>query len=331
MLTAEELVDAIRDVHIAIRDRVIEACESQSLEELSSVADRHAAGDTIYQIDRISEDVLIEEIGTRIASKEAVVLIAEGIGNGSVVLPEGTAEQDAVWRIIMDPIDGTRGLMYQKRPAWIMTGVAPNNGSATTIQDIDIAVQTEIPLIKQHLCDSIHAIRGKGANAIRYNRLTGENVCISPRPSQAETLADGFAMISRFFPGGRSVLAGIDDEIVDDVLGPVQPGVTRCFEDQYVCSGGQLYELMSGHDRFIADLRPLLTEGSTGICCHPYDLCTILIAQELGVIICDPFGEPLDFWLDVTSNVAWCGFANDTIRQQVQPALRKALDRAGLL
>ena len=39
-------------------------------------------------------------------------------------------------------------------------------------------------------------------------------------------------------------------------------------------SGGQLYELMMGHDRFVADLRPLL--GAPGqtvwLCAHPYDL-----------------------------------------------------------
>ena len=45
-----------------------------------------------------------------------------------IVLPEGTPEADAVWRVIVDPIDGTRGLMYQKRSAWILTGVAPNRG-----------------------------------------------------------------------------------------------------------------------------------------------------------------------------------------------------------
>ena len=31
-------------------------------------------------------------------------------------------------------------------------------------------------------------------------------------------------MISRFFPGRRDVLAAIDDQIIRDVLGPVQAG-----------------------------------------------------------------------------------------------------------
>ena len=45
-------------------------------------------------------------------------------------------------------------------------------------------------------------------------------------------------MISRFFPGAREDLAAIDEEIVMEALGPVQPGKAHCFEDQYICSGG---------------------------------------------------------------------------------------------
>ena len=44
--------------------------------------------------------------------------------------------------------------MYQKRPAWILTGVAPGPGPST-LADIELAVQTEIPLVKQHLCDEL--------------------------------------------------------------------------------------------------------------------------------------------------------------------------------
>ena len=65
--------------------------------------------------------------------------------------PSGADETSADWRIIVDPIDGTRGLMYQKRSAWILTGVAPNRGPGTSLSDIELAVQTEIPLVKQHL------------------------------------------------------------------------------------------------------------------------------------------------------------------------------------
>ena len=84
--------------------------------------------------------------------------------------------------------------------------------------------------------------------------------------------------------------------MVAAVLGPPQPGKAQSFEDQYISSGGQLYELMAGHDRFVADLRPLFERrrpGGAALCCHPYDLCTELIARELGVLVTDEQGRPL--------------------------------------
>src|ERR1051325_4290675 len=99
--------------------------------------------------------------------------------------------------------------------------------------------------------------------------------------SAAATIAHGFATISRFFPGVRGELAAIDDEVAATLLGPPAPGKAQLFEDQYISTGGQLYELMAGHDRFIADLRPLFERrraSGPALCCHPYDLCTELIA-----------------------------------------------------
>ena len=143
--------------------------------------------------------------------------------------------------------------------------------------------------------------------------------------------------MSRFFPGARDVLAAIDDEVASVVLGPPAKGKAACFEDQYISTGGQLYELMIGHDRYVADLRALL-EGVFAdrglphpLCCHPYDLCTILIAEELGLSITGPTGAPLDAPLDLASDVAWIGYANDALRRTVEPALLDALRRRGLL
>ena len=66
------------------------------------------------------------------------------------------------------------------------------------------------------------------------------------------------------------------------------------------------------------------------MCCHPYDLCTELIAREAGVIVTDPSGERLRAPLDVFTDVAWVGYANGAIRDQVQPALQSSLRRHGM-
>jgi fructose-1,6-bisphosphatase/inositol monophosphatase family enzyme len=332
----KSVLNSIIALHNQIRDAVVESCESISLESISSIV-KEEEGDTIYAIDRVSEELLLEYIDREIAVEQPVVLIAEGINGGKVVLPESVDESAADLRIIVDPIDGTRGLMYQKRSAWILTGVAPNKGPLTNLQDIELAVQTEIPLVKQYLSDQIWAIKGQGVSAVRYNRLTGEENAIYLHPSRSQTIAHGFAAISRFFPGARDELAAIDEEIVLGALGPVKPGKAHCFEDQYICSGGQLYELMAGHDRFVADLRPLMEpllarKGLTlGICCHPYDVCTELIARELGVVVTDENGDPLCSTLSVTPDVSWVGYANEVIRQQVEGLLKGSLRRRGLI
>ncbi len=107
------------------------------------------------------------------------------------------------------------------------------------------------------------------------------------------------------------------------------PGKASCFEDQYLSSAGQLYELMAGHDRFVADLRPLIKQPI--LSCHPYDLCTALIAEELGVAVAKPDGSPLDAPLDVTTDVSWVGYANQMIRAAVEAPLQDILRNRGLL
>src|SRR6266496_5708263 len=168
------MLAAVLCLHERVRDAVVQACERDSLDQLSAVADDDDEGDTIYAVDRVSEELLLEIFEQEMAAKAPLVLIAEGIAGGKVVLPRGAAESDAAWRVIVDPIDGTRGLMYQKRSAWILTGIAPNLGAGTSLLDIELAAQTEIPLIKQHLSDVLWARRGSGAHAKRFNRLTGE-------------------------------------------------------------------------------------------------------------------------------------------------------------
>jgi fructose-1,6-bisphosphatase/inositol monophosphatase family enzyme len=330
------LFGPIRSLHGTIRARVVEACETRSLEQLASIV-ADGEGDTIFAVDRVSEEILIDFFEREIASRAPIVLIAEGLEEGKVILPRGASESSAVWRIIVDPIDGTRGLMYQKRSAWILTGVAPNRGDTTNLQDIEFAIQTEIPLVKQHLSDTVWAFRGEGAAAERFNRLTGESSEIDLSPSTAVSIEQGFAMISRFFPGARDVLAEIDEEIIRGALGKPQNGKAQCFEDQYISSGGQLYELMAGHDRFVADLRPLMQSImderglDLSICCHPYDLCTELVARELGVTITDENGRRLSAPLSVEADVGWIGYANRNIREQIEPVLQTALKNRGLI
>lgn len=330
---ADEFLEPVKALHRTIRDSVVEACERQSTEALSAVS-RDGGGDTIFEIDRVSEEVLIEALTRDIAVHTPIVLIAEGLEpDGIRVLPEGAAEEEARWRIIVDPIDGTRGLMMQKRSAWVLTGIAPNRGRQTSLADIEVAVQTEIPLVKQHLSDTYWAVRGGGVRGERWNRVTSSSMELVPRPSPCESLENGFATVVRFFPGVHEPLGALYDDWMEQVLGPPVEGKAQCFEDQYISSGGQLAELLCGHDRVVADLRPWVkrkrsTSGQgTGLCSHPYDLCTELIAREAGVVVCDERGTPLQNPLDVHSDVSWVGVANRRLFEKVMPALQRILQK----
>jgi len=331
------LIQAIKSIHEAIRAEVIAVCARATTDEMSAVTGRQA-GDVIYAVDRVTERVLVDRFAA-LAKNWPCVLVAEGLGvDGRRVLPEGTPESAAEIVALVDPIDGTRGLMYQKRPAWILTGIAPYRGGRETLADISLAVQTEIPLVKQHLADTLWAVAGEGARAERLDLAGGTRAPLPLRPSRATTVAHGFGGLSKFFSGTRGALAAIDDAVVARLLGGRDDGGDPLvFDDEYLSSAGQLYELAVGHDRWTADLRPLLQPARRAagrapiFCAHPYDLSCELIAREAGVIVTDPRGARLAAPLDVTSDVAWIGFANAELAGTVGGALTAELRARGLL
>ena len=89
-----------------------------------------------------------------------VEVVSEGLDDAVVVGP------DPQWTVIVDTIDGTRGLMYDKRSAWCLAAAAPRGG---TLRDISAAVMTELPTVKQGASDQLSGIRGGGVIAERLD------------------------------------------------------------------------------------------------------------------------------------------------------------------
>ena len=139
MADPRSLLPPLLEWHGRVRDAVVAATERQTVADLAAV-DRDDEADTIYAIDVVAETV-IDQLAESLGREQSFVLVAEGLPGGQRCVPDGTDERAATWRIIVDPIDGTRGLMYQKRAAWILTGVAPNRGPATSLADIVLAVE----------------------------------------------------------------------------------------------------------------------------------------------------------------------------------------------
>lgn len=329
-------LEAVLALQRGIRAGVLDAFQGARAAELADVAE-DAEGDTLYAVDKVGEAALVDALEAYAAELGGVVLIAEGVASGKLPLPRRTPESACRYRMLVDPIDGTRSIMYQKRSAWVLTGVAPNRGPHTRAADIELAVQTEIPCVKQTLADELVAVRGGGVQAERVDLKTGARSPLALAPSRATNVEHGFASLVRLFPGGRGELATLDDQLIERLIGPPVPGKAQSFEDQYPSTGGQLYELMFGHDRLVADLRPLLARRLAadgrpfGACCHPYDLAASLIAEEAGVVLAGAAGETLDFPLDLATDVAWVGYANRELRARVEPVLLELLSEHGLL
>ena len=427
MIDTEDAIARLRDFQRQVRDALIRSRSQAGLHEVS----RGSAADTIYQLDTVVEPML-DAFCHEWAKTTPLVLIAEGVEGGPVegvkVFPEGAREEDAAIRVIVDPIDGTRGLMYDKRSAWALAGVAPNRGPSTRLRDIECAVMTELPTSKMEKSDVLWAVKGDAAAGVReyartlddalahaakalpramacvarvfpldferalrrltlamsdkssadvvqdlqthcgfhvdvVSRTAGEIDALIDRyygdgyvpsmepfcqvarppyspgeqrlslsPSRARTIAHGFASVSNFFPGTKVLSSELMEHLVRHLVGEADVTKALIFDDQYISTGGQFYELIVGHDRFNADLRPLLykiQKQPPGLCCHPYDCATWLIAEAAGVILTDGTGAPLDGPLDVTTGLSWAGYANPALRATIEPLMAAFLRERG--
>lgn len=120
---------------------------------------------------------------------------------------------------------------------------------------------------------------------------------------------------------------------VEVVMEGLESGETLT-EDQYASTGSQIYELLAGRDRMVADLRPLVFRSlgyEVPLSSHPYDICTSLLLPEAGGVVMSPVGaRTFDAPLDTTTPVAWVDFANGTLAGRLAPLLREVLIEAGL-
>ena len=172
---------------------------------------------------------------------------------------------------------------------------------------------TELPTVKQGFADQLSGTRGQGVVAERVDLRSDGRAPLTVRPSSATDLAHGFGGLAKFFHPGKVALAELEAELFERL------GFAHVFDDEYISSGGQIHELISGRDRFVADLRPLVASGA--LACHPYDVCTAMLLEEAGGVVTDPWGRALDVPLDTTSPVAWVGYANTALASRIGPVL----------
>lgn len=323
----EELRSLLCELGIAIRDAVLSQRCGLDASALSSVAG-HAGGDTIFAIDKFGEEAILQWFRSRWPNRIPVQIVMEGI-EGELCFPEGTTAGSTDWKCIIDPIDGTRGIMYDKRSAWALAAIAPQSGEETRLSHIIAAAMTEIPTSRHWRADQFSATRSGSLIAKAWDVRAGMTVdCAAPTPSTATDFKQGFSSLVKFFPEGRTLTAQIEERLWDELVGLNRSTSPVIFDDQYICTGGQFHEMMSGRDRLIGDLRPLVyrtLDIESSLLCHPYDCCTAMLLEKAGVVYEHPLGGFPDAPLDTESGVPWIAYANANLASQARPVLNKIL------
>lgn len=319
------VADLLLDLGLVIRRRLMGS--QMTIERASTVVAR-TSHDTIFTIDRHVESLLIETIARWPAECLPVALFAEGLVDAPFVIG-GTPSSTPKWWLLIDPIDGTRGLMYQKRSAFFLAAAAPGSVNAPRLGDVVVSVAVELPISKAGWADSYVWSKGAPVRGIRSNLFDASERSIAEiKPSTAADLSQSFGSVVAFFPEGKRQAAELAEAIAAGT--GVVGGHSQIFDDQYISTGGQLVELMTGKDRFIIDARPhFLTEPSKSqLCCHPYDLAIAPLARAAGVVLLSPDGTLLDAPFALNIDVAWCGYANQNIARLVSPIVEAYIGAA---
>ena len=318
------LVDLADRIRAAARGALLEAVRSGSLEKLSRAAGQ-GAGDVTYGID--------------VPAERAIDLWFEETARGT---PLSLLTEDAGWRhrgpggelagfdhggprISVDPIDGTRVLMCDLRPAWSVIGLAGPGASTPRIGDVVLGVLSEIPDSRAARYRRLTAARGMGCR-LEERELEGDRA-VAERRLDAGTddrVDHGIFSVFRYMPAERPRLAAVEAAFFARLAEHEEADVRACFDDQYTSNGGQLALLALGTYRMIADLRARLFEKT--LTSKPYEVAgAVICAQEAGAVVTAVDGSPLDFPLDTSTPVSFVGWANRRTAERLAPHLASAL------
>ncbi|MEN8790679.1 MAG: inositol monophosphatase, partial [Lentimonas sp.] len=317
------------ELQLTVLKAIIDARSQVQPGALSAITEVTAA-DTIYTIDTIADQAIFKWFEDNWSVEWPVQIIMEGLDDAhTLCFPLGTKIEDTTLKCIIDPIDGTRGIMYDKRAAWILAAIAPQRGSNNTLSDIEVSVMTEIPTTRQWRADQLSALRGGGMQSTAFDvRNEFKQSPAELQPSQFKDVQHAFGTICRFFPAGSTLISQIEELLWERLYGETDDGTPLVFNDQYISTGGQFYEILSGHDRFVADIRPIVfrvLDIEENLSAHPYDVCCALILEEAGCIVEHPDGSPLNCPLDTSSAVNWVAYANQDLAEHIRPTLIKVI------
>jgi hypothetical protein len=232
-------------------------------------------------------------------------------------------------RIAIDPVDGTRPLAADLRSAWAVIGFAPPGAGQPRFSDLGGGLLVELPTTRAGWARTLWAERGQTCH-FQEAPLPGQRGAARDRVLRVDDDArcdHGFFGFFRYHPDQRPAIAAIEQAFF---AGLAEEGadLRACYEDAYCSSAAQLVLLSLGTYRFQADLRAHLPRKPKAPVAKPYDLSgAIVVAEAAGVVLRTPTGGALDAPIDVSTPVAFAGYANAPTAARLQPHLLAALER----
>lgn len=111
-MIAAEIVQLLLSLGTAIRDKV---CKERTSMIMASRVAETGGSDTIFALDRTVEAIMFDD--NALASSLPVGIFAEGLREAPAIIGDGHDTEPKFW-LLIDPIDGTRELMFDKRSAY---------------------------------------------------------------------------------------------------------------------------------------------------------------------------------------------------------------------
>ena len=298
------------------------------------------AGDYTYGLDLPSESYLREWQEAR-AREGALSVMTEDMGwrHLGPAPGGGFRELDTFDhggpRIGFDPVDGTRNLMTNLRSAWTVVSFAPPGPAQPRLSDLTGGMVTEIPTT--HARDfriffsdgeTTWLEQGTLADDVADElRSVGDARVV--RTDDDDRADHGYFPFFRYDPLERLYIAKWEARFFQRLAELEHAEMHSIYNDQYCSTGGQLAELMLGNYRMMVDARGLSARrtGHAQTIAKPYDIGgAIVCARAAGCEMCDAEGNELDFPMDVTTPIDFCGYVNAKTRARLEPHWLAAIE-----
>jgi len=313
------LMELVREIEQATRTLLQSALAGGDLGSLSRTVSE-GAGDTTFGLDLPSEELLTGWL-TESARRSPLSVMTEDSGwrhlgpdpsGGEPVELSGFDHGGP--RIAFDPVDGTRNLMADLRSAWTVVSFAPPGASKPRLSDLTGGIVAELPTSRARSKRVLSAERGGACRVEEIELLSGDR--LSDRILAADTddrVDHGYFPFFRYMHDLGVATAQLETDFLVRLAQEESADVRNCYDDQYICSAGQLVLLAEGTYRFAVDPRAFLAErrGRPTITTKPYDIGgAVLCAQAAGCVVTAADGSALDFPIDTHSPISFVGYAN---------------------